>query len=707
VSPRTRRLAEGTLVVLATLACVITLLVAYVDRVGLDSGQFADHAALALRNPSVKTLIADRLTDEVILRRQADLLTARPIIASVTAQVVGGRAFGAIFRAAVRDVHRAVFTQDQHTITLTLVDVGTVIAAGLDVVRPGLAASVRGDTRIALVRRHLDAVTAEVADVTSAAHLIVWLALGLTVLLAAAALLLAADRRRMVARLGAGLAVGGVAIVVAYGILRGVVIGQAVTADGRAAAGAVWDAFLGGLRTAGWVLAGAGAVVAASASSLLRPVDFGGPVRRTWTWVATEPITPPWRVARGGALVALGILVIAERDAVVSLAVTALGVYLVYEGVTAVQQLIYRPRESAAAERRRPALSRRMAAFVLGGALVAIAVSAFIGSEGITAPSPRPGPCDGHQSLCDRPFNEVAFPATHNAMSAGPGWFASQQDHPIAVQLDAGIRGLLIDTYYADRLRDGRLRTDVSSLTKFKSKAENEGVSPQAVKAALRIRDRLGFSGEGTRGMYLCHGFCELGGTPLGPVLDDIHDFLAANPDQVLTIINEDYVAPAGFVAAVDKAGLSQWAYRGPVNGTWPTLREMIDSGHRLVIFAENEAGSAPWYRLAYQSALQETPYSFSRASQLTDPADLAASCAANRGTATAPLMLVNNWISTDPLPLPSNAARVNAYTPLVARLRECERIRGRMPNLVAVDFYARGNVFRAIDTNNGVSGSG
>jgi hypothetical protein len=69
--------------------------------------------------------------------------------------------------------------------------------------------------------------------------------------------------------------------------------------------------------------------------------------------------------------------------------------------------------------------------------------------------------------------------------------------------------------------------------------------------------------------------------------------------------------------------------------------------------------------------------------------------------------MLVNNWISTDPLPLPSNAARVNAYTPLVARLRECERIRGRMPNLVAVDFYARGNVFRAVDTINGVSGSG
>ena len=73
---------------------------------------------------------------------------------------------------------------------------------------------------------------------------------------------------------------------------------------------------------------------------------------------------------------------------------------------------------------------------------------------------------------------------------------------------------------------------------------------------------------------------------------------------------------------------------------------------------------------------------------------------------ASAPLFLVNHWITTDPLPKPSNAAKVNAYAPLLHRLEECRRIRGHIPNLVAVDFYRRGDLMRAVDTINQVSGS-
>jgi hypothetical protein len=61
---------------------------------------------------------------------------------------------------------------------------------------------------------------------------------------------------------------------------------------------------------------------------------------------------------------------------------------------------------------------------------------------------------------------------------------------------------------------------------------------------------------------------------------------------------------------------------------------------------------------------------------QLTDSAQVAASCAANRGSAGSPLLLINNWVSTDPVPLPGLAAQVNAYAPLLQRARACERDR-------------------------------
>jgi hypothetical protein len=202
--------------------------------------------------------------------------------------------------------------------------------------------------------------------------------------------------------------------------------------------------------------------------------------------------------------------------------------------------------------------------------------------------------------------------------------------------------------------------------------------------------------------MYLCHTFCELGGTALEPLLDDLHTFLVAHPNEVVVVINQDYVTPADFVKAVGDAGLGDLVYRGPTD-RWPTLREMIDSDQRIVFLAENHAGAASWYQLAYQRITMETPFGFSRPVQLTAAADLASSCRANRGPAQAPMFLVNHWITTDPLPLPSNAAKVNAYAPMLARMRECRGIRDHLPNLVAVDFYRQGDLFKVVDTLNGV----
>src|SRR4051794_22178379 len=58
--------------------------------------------------------------------------------------------------------------------------------------------------------------------------------------------------------------------------------------------------------------------------------------------------------------------------------------------------------------------------------------------------------CNGHQELCGRSVADVAFPTTHNAFSSSEHFTSgfSNQNRDIAQQLDDGIRGLMLDTYW-------------------------------------------------------------------------------------------------------------------------------------------------------------------------------------------------------------------------------------------------------------------
>jgi hypothetical protein len=705
-----RRAAVWALIVLSCVALLLAVAVGYVRRAAVDSDQFANRATAALTDDSVRSLVAEQVTDQLVLKRKSDLIAARPIIQSVVSSVVGGRAFTRVFRSGVRDVHRAVFDRDQHTLTLAIADIGTIVAAGLEAVQPTLARRLETTQRVELVRRDIGSVTEEAAGAADTIRLLAPLLLLVAVLAGAGALLLSADRRGTVVRLGIGLAVAGVVLVVGLGVARSMVGDSGDTPEASAAIEAIWDAFLGDLHTGGWILAASGAVVAAAAASLIRPVDIDVPLRRAAAWITTEPSRPAMKAVRAGALVIAGLLFLFERAAVLSLLFTLVGLYLIYAGVSALLWLVYQPRPARAERSQRKVRAaakgrgRTLVAAAVATILIVGIVSAFVGSGGTSTAAPADGPCNGHDELCDRPLDKVALEATHNSMSAPlPGWYSSAQDRGVADQLREGVRGLLIDTHYADRLDNGRLRTFLGDRDELRQNLQQDGVSPDAVDSALRLRDRLGFSGEGERGMYLCHTFCELGGTPLSDVLDDLHDFLIANPGEVVVVVNQDYATPEDFVGAVEDAELDGMAYRGPTDGRWPTLRRMIDTGQRVVFLAENHAGAAPWYHLAYKAITQETPYSFSRPRQLIGASKIERSCRPNRGPAGAPLFLVNHWTTTDPVPLPSDADKVNAYDPFLRRLRECQRLRHHIPNLVAVNFYRRGDLSRVVDTLNDV----
>jgi uncharacterized membrane protein HdeD (DUF308 family) len=682
------------LVVLASVLLVGATVSGYARLAFFSSGQFADRASAALAQPAVRAAIGERVTDEIVLRNDADLIAARPLIASTVSGIVGGGAFRSLFRGAVLDAHRAIFTGDRDTLTLTLADVGTVVAAALEKLNPQLAKDLDAGTRVVLLKRDIGSLTGDVVRTGERLKLLAWVLGALTLLAGAAALIVSRDRRRTCSQLGVGVASAGLFIVVAYTVARALLV------DGAAAG--VWDAYLGDLRTFGWLLAGTGAVVAAASASLIAPVDIERPLRAAWRLATTDPHTTLLRLVRAATLVAAGLLLITKPLAALQVAVTFAGVYLLFQGLAIVLRIVHVPSEERAAPARaRPRRARRIAVPVVAAVLIAAGVAAFAAGGGTEAPAqPRVTACNGHAALCARRLDEVVLPATHNSMSVPlPGWYSAEQERPIGGQLDDGIRGLLLDTHYGDRLASGRVRTYFGSAEERREVIGQDGVSPEAVASALRLRARIGFRGEGKRGMYLCHSFCELGATPLADGLDDIHRFLVTHPGEAVVVVNQDYVTPADFVKAIGDAGLTRYAATlGP--GPLPTLRSMIDSGRRLVLLAENHAGAASWYQLAYESLLQETPFHFDSASQLLAAGNV---CPPNRGPASAPLFLLNHWVTTAPVQRPSDAAKVNAYAPLLARAQACERIRKRLPNLLAVNFYKEGDVFRVADTLNRV----
>jgi len=294
--------------------------------------------------------------------------------------------------------------------------------------------------------------------------------------------------------------------------------------------------------------------------------------------------------------------------------------------------------------------------------------------------------CNGSAALCDRRLDEVFFPGTHNsfAASAEPGWYFANQTYGIPRQLQDGIRAFLIDVHYG--VRDpgtGSVRTDLAAEGSDRNKVA-EQVPARALRVAEQVAGGIGLGTEHGESMpYLCHTLCELGAEPLGRELEVIRSFLERHPDQVLVVIVEDYVPPATIERAFEQAGLARYLATLERHSPLPTLGELISSGRRLLVFAEEKGGSPAWYQPAF-SFMQDTPLGALRPGQL--------SCARYRGEPSSPLLLMNHWIPPFPPSLAVNS-QIGRSAFLRARLERCTRERGIRGAIVAVDFYERTSV--------------
>jgi Short repeat of unknown function (DUF308) len=667
----------------------------------VDEDAFAQRSTAVLEDDAVRHAVARELAAEVSNSGPPQLVSARPILEGVFEALIGTQPFEQVFDQAARQANKLMFTRER-TVVVTLKDAVTVLRSALEGANPKLAKQIPKDVEPELAKLSDSGFATQALQFADDVRLFGILFPLLALVAFAAGIALAPDRRSGVTRTGLAIGIDGVFLVVVLTALKAYLVshleGDILTQDElRAAASAIWDGFFGDLQ--GWATAVgiAGLVLAAASSSLLEPTDVTDRAERLHRRLTTEPETTRGRVFRALAILALGIFVVVSPTLALQTVAVLIGAYMLFWGTSELLTVVQPPR-GAAEEMRREA-KRRIAigAGIAVGAIIAIVLLVGVvggdEEEAVGAIDPDSiEECNGSADLCDRRLNDVTFAGTHNSMSAAdsPGWLATNQRHDIAKQLKDGIRVLLIDPHYGIVSGDD-VRTDL-----VKEGTDRNRIAKQIGEAGLAAAERLvgqlgGTSVEGERVPYLCHSVCELGATEMVAALTDVRRFLERNRHEVVIIFIEPSIMPDEIAGAFQDAGLYPYLATLQRYEPLPTLREMIASNRRLVVFTERDGGTPDWYHEGF---------SFTQDTEVGAELD---KCEGRNGNAASPLLMVNHWVDGFPAPVEANEA-VTTMKALLERAKTCKRELGRIPNLFPVDFYDSGDIVEAVAKLNQLS---
>lgn len=467
-----------------------------------------------------------------------------------------------------------------------------------------------------------------------------------------------------------------------------------------AAAREVWHGYSSELTWWMWLQAAAGVATASIASSLVARASAREQVAAVAAWFGGAWDRRLPRAALSAVGVAAGIALFISPASTGALLARGAGLALAYLAGTELLRTLGLVREAARRDaapgaRREAAIPAIFAGSTLALAGLLVAGLFWLNRDALRNPGPadiaRYTGCNGLEELCDRRLDEVVFASTHNSMGAAesPGWFLAEHVRPIDRQLQDGIRAFLIDVYYGYPTNRG-VRTDPDLLIE---KLEPHW-GPQAAESAARLAEAIGPIPSGAKpGLYLCHGYCELGATPFEGVMRDTRRFLRANPGEVVIWVLQDYVSPFDVQDAMVRTGLIDYVATLRWGEPLPTLRALIETDRRLIVFSENiGTGQAPpWYHDAF-TWIQDTPYLFLSAEEFT--------CEPFRGRPESPLFLVNHWVSNFP-PSPADALPANSEAVLRDRFARCRAERGRLPNILSVNFYETGDLLRVVEALN------
>jgi len=267
--------------------------------------------------------------------------------------------------------------------------------------------------------------------------------------------------------------------------------------------------------------------------------------------------------------------------------------------------------------------------------------------------------CNGYTSLCNLRYNSVAYATTHNAHASlvyGFSTLSANQFLSATEQLNAGVRCLNIKTYYTDDSNCGSL------------------------------------------GHYLYHGFPTLGCIKVIDFLTEVKTWLDDNPHELVTFTIEGSSSLSHLQNSFSAAGFDSLMYQHTsITDDWPTLKEMIISDKRVVVFTSRGSTNS-----SYTGFHDYWDYTFGNDYAAGSRVDFECTLD-NRGNPNGNLFLFNHFI-TKTTPQRDSARAINSNPFFVSRAEMCNQQIGHMPNFVMVDFFGEGNVFEVVKQLNGVN---
>lgn len=710
---RRRSILSTLIAVVAAFTLTAGIVTTWTEHTLFDDTAFADRSVALLDSHAVRTALAEEITDTLIDNGVTELVSFRSVAVTVITEAINTDGFKKIFREAVIQAHRAVFSEDGNKALLQLSDSLALFVTTLQVTYPDLAAKIPTDLNTTVI------------DVTDQIKgLALWEQMEdlrwmnetlLTAGLALMALVVVADPNRRIGVIKVGVAlvlVGALVFSIAASAPRFAAsfIAEPTVADAVSSAVKV---FVQDLTNFGLWIVVIGVIVAAASSAVSPerpPMTLRAIYGQAETWYRNwQPVSDGGKIARGLAFVAIGGAILVLRDSLLPFVLAVGGAYIAYRGAMQIFQVVGRQRGTSLlpvsdgpyhGHRRLPIVIVAVVAF----GLVSVGLFTSVASARNQARVASTLECNGHAELCDKRLDQVTFAGAHNAMSAAnqPGWLFAENEKGIPAQLRYGIRALLVKSHYGvpTGVNVGGAElvvTDTAAELRANEAGAQDELTPEELERAKQLAASAPNRGA-PKGVYLCHVACELGSIKFTEALGQLKTFLDRNPNEVVIWFIGDFVSADDTFAAFKTAGLSDRLWEGdPTDRSkpLPTLRNLIETGKNVIVFSEHSGQPPAWNNKGY-GMWQDTPYTFA------SPDDF--SCAKNRGPADAPLFQINHWITNKQPPSPVVAKQVNSYDVLMPAVKKCQQERGMQPNLVGVNFFGQGDLMRVVDELNGVS---